>query len=376
MASPFFGGPERQVLGLARALRPKTETVFLSFTEGGQSHDFMSRAAEAGFATVDLENNWPHMRRCKQEIASKLVELNVDVVCCNGYKPDILGVAAARSIGVPSISIAHGWTSATTKVRINEWLDKRSMRWFDRVVGVSKEQSRRVIASGVPESKVVTIHNGVDPSEMGSANDADRSTLESLFDQRPETIFLSAGRLSPEKGFDVLIDAMQRVVAKCPQAGLVIFGGGPLESDLRRQISFCGLQRSVVLGGFRDDLNQLIPQSDGFVLSSRTEGLPVILLETMAAGVASVVTPVGGVGELVRDRVEGIHAPVESSGRLADSIIEMAQDSSLRRAMGQASRNRIDDGFTHGQQAQKFQSLFEQLAIEVTCGRRWPGSRF
>ena len=365
MASPFFGGPERQVLGLARALRqrePTIETVFLSFTEGGKSADFMGRAAADGFATVDLRHNWPHVLRCRREIAGLIDQMKIDVLCCNGYKPDIIGVLAARAAGVPSVSIAHGWTSATGRVRVNEWMDKRSMRWFDRVVGVSHEQSRRVVAAGVAESSVVTIHNGVDPSELAERNHVDRETLESLFGDQPiETIFVAAGRLSPEKGFDVLIDSMRAVVDADRSVGLVIFGEGPLRGDLSGRIAERRLERHVVMPGFRDDLNRLIPQADAMVLSSRTEGLPVILLEAMAGGVASVVTPVGGVGELVRDGREGLVVPVEDAGALAAAVGRLAEDGELRRRLGAAARQRVEAGFTHRLQAEGFAGVLGEV---------------
>lgn len=369
MASPFYGGPERQVLGLAKALRAhRVETVFYSFAERGLARDFLGRASEAGFAAHVLENNFPHLWKCRDELADVFARDNVDWVCTNGYKPDIVGWVAARRAGRPVVSIAHGWTSATWRVRLNEWVDKRVMRSMDRVVGVSEEQSRRVRRCGASPDRVVTIHNGVDPAEMGSRNDADRRRLETFFETPPSLILVAAGRLSPEKGFSRLIDAVNAAnqrLGKPP--GLVIFGSGPLEDALQTQIDVQGLHRSVVLGGFRDDLDRLLPQADGFALSSLTEGLPVILLEAMAAGVPPLATPVGGVPEVVRDGVDGwlLTGNVETDwvGCLVDwAGVDGAGDLENRKRRGESAKCRIAKSFTHEIQACRFVDMLESVA--------------
>ena len=113
MASPFVGGPERVVLGLARALPAAYRTAFLSFAERGLARPFLAKAAETGFEAVELRYNVPRFLRAAREVADHLRRLRADVLCCNGYKPDIIGWLAAHRAGVPVVAIAHGWTAAT-----------------------------------------------------------------------------------------------------------------------------------------------------------------------------------------------------------------------------------------------------------------------
>jgi len=96
MASPFVGGPERQVLGLARALRPRHQTMFLSFAERGLAKAFLDRTVADGFETATLHENAPHLFRAAAEIAEHLRRWRADVLCCSGYKPDLIGWLAAR----------------------------------------------------------------------------------------------------------------------------------------------------------------------------------------------------------------------------------------------------------------------------------------
>ena len=117
--------------------------------------------------------------------------------------------------------------------------------------------------------------------------------MERYFRGKRERIVGAAGRLSPEKGFDVLIEAAARVIDLDPTVGFVLFGDGPCKPALMEQIGSLGLTGSVVLAGFRNDLDRFIPQLDLFVLPSYTEGLPNVVLEACAAGVPVVATAVG-----------------------------------------------------------------------------------
>ncbi|MGL4514607.1 MAG: glycosyltransferase family 4 protein [Lacipirellulaceae bacterium] len=372
LASPFYGGPERQVLGMSCALPEPWETTFLSFAEGGKSSDFVGRARAAGFEAEVLQSNWPHFRRAAREVADWIAKRDADVLCTNGYKPDLLGLLAARRAGVPAVSIAHGWTGATWKVRLNEWADARAMARFDAVVGVSEATTRIVRRAGVPATLSVTIPNAVNVGELAPKNEVDRRTLVGCFPQPPRLVLVAAGRLSPEKGVEVLLEAasiaLPRITAAGgPDLGIAVFGGGVLREALEADIARRRLGGRVVLGGFRNDLDRLLPQADGFVLSSHTEGLPVVLLEAMGAGVAPIATDVGGVGEVVLNNETGLLVPPADPRAFADAIVRLVTDEGLRSRIAARARALVVERHAHELQAQRFADLFAQLA---STGRR------
>ena len=115
-ASTFYGGPERQMLGLARALVDQAETTFLSFSEGGRCKAFLSVVKQHGFAGIPLQNDTPYFRRAIDEIAEQLRHVGASVLCCHSYKSNLLGRAAARRVGIPVVSVSRGWTGESLKV--------------------------------------------------------------------------------------------------------------------------------------------------------------------------------------------------------------------------------------------------------------------
>src|SRR5262249_8930565 len=143
-----------------------------------------------------------------------------------------------------------------------------------------------------------------------SAEPEYRQRLEAMFPRQPAVIVGAAGRLSPEKGFEVLIDAAAELVgteqaAESLPVGFVLFGDGPLRGNLESQIAARGLQGRFQLAGFRSDLDKFYPHFDLLALPSYTEGLPNVVLEAFAAGVPVVATAVGGTPEAVMHGVNG-----------------------------------------------------------------------
>jgi glycosyltransferase involved in cell wall biosynthesis len=360
MASPFIGGPERQVLGLARALPAGYRTAFLSFAESGRARPFLDRARQDGFEAVELRENFPHLRRAIREVASHLHRLRADVLCCSGYKPDLIGWRAARAAGVPVVGIAHGWTGVTLRVRLYEMADAIALRFMDGVVSVSEAMARRLRRRGVPATAITVIRNAIDaPSH--DPDPACRTRVEAFFPTPPRLIVGAAGRLSPEKGFDVYLAAAIRLCAQRDDVGFVLFGAGPMRPELERTIAKRDLERRFILAGFRNDVEQLLPGLDLAVLSSHTEGLPVAVLEAQAAGVPVVATAVGGTPEVVLDGITGWLAPPANAAALAELIARALDNEPQRRSMGQAGRQRIRDEFTFRSQTERYQRLFDKL---------------
>jgi len=202
----------------------------------------------------------------------------------------------------------------------------RAYRRLDAVV-VLTEQDRvaYVRALDGAATKVVCIPNGVPPSPAGPA------PLDSK-------VMIAAGRLEAAKGFDLLLDAFHTVIAKHPEWQLWIFGTGRLRAELTAQINRLGLSGHAHLKGVTDHLDQMLMNASIFVLSSRVEGLPMVMLEAMAAGVPVVAfdCPTGP-ADIVTHRRSGLLVAAQDVPALAVSLCELIEDPAQRKAMGAAA---------------------------------------
>jgi glycosyltransferase involved in cell wall biosynthesis len=360
-SSTFFGGPERQMLGLARALAPEHQTTFLSFAEGGRCDAFLNIVREAGFEGERVAADTPHFLRAIRLIAERLVELDADILLCHGYKADLLGRPAARRAKKPVFAVSRGWTHESIKVRLYEALDRLHLRLLDGVVAVSNGQAAKVRKTGVPTEKLSVIRNAARPASFASTSSQGRSALHSCFLSPGEHIVMSAGRLSPEKGYHVLVDAAAAVCRDEPGARFVVFGEGSQREELERRIAAAGLEAHFALPGFRDDLDAIMPNADVFVLPSFTEGLPNVVLEASAAGVPVVATAVGGTTEVVVAGETGLLVTPGDPVGLAAALRQMLADANLRRSFGRAGKDFVRRNFTFEAQAAAYLQLFERV---------------
>jgi len=364
MASPFLGGPEKQMLGLARHLPRDVESSFLSFFERGLAHAFLDEARRHGFEALALRYNTPHVFACIDEVADELRRLRADLLTTSGYKPDFIGWRAARRVGIPIVAVSHGWTAATWKVRCYEALDRFVLRHVDAVVGVSQAQADKVRDAGVDSAKIHVIRNGIGAESIVEPSVEVRAEMLGWFGPATpnvSSLIGAAGRLSPEKGFAVLVDAAAIVCQQRPGAGFIVFGDGPLRSELEQLIARRALRSRFVLAGFRNDLNRFLPNLDLAVMPSFTEGLPVALLEAGAAGLASVATNVGGIPEVIADGVTGCLVPSGDAESLARRIVELLDDEAKRRVWGRAARERAVREFTFAAMGARYYELFRKV---------------
>jgi glycosyltransferase involved in cell wall biosynthesis len=350
------------MLGLAEAMPGHICSTFASFPEDNRCSSFLDEALARGFDTYALAADFPRVRSALRDLTAFVRNTACDVLLCHGYKAHILGRLAARRVGIPAVAVSRGWTGENRRVRFYEWLDRRHLRLMDHVVCVSEGQADKVRRwCRVPASRVSVIRNSARLAAFEARDPTARDRLLSFFPERVSQVVLAAGRLSPEKGFGVLIEAAATICRENLATGVVIFGEGALRLELERQVSARGLAGRVVLPGFRSDLDQLIGAADVVVLPSFTEGLPNVALEASAAGVPVVATAVGGTPEVVTDRETGFLVPSGDPTSLVAKIGELLGNPGLRARMCAAGRERMKALFTFEAQAAAYLKLLRTL---------------
>jgi glycosyltransferase involved in cell wall biosynthesis len=167
-------------------------------------------------------------------------------------------------------------------------------------------------------------------------------------------------RLEPEKDLFLLLEAFQSVRRVCPSVKLLIVGDGSLKADLEQRAKHRGLEKDVLFFGPRSDIPAVLGLFDVFVLSSFEEGLPLVILEAMAAGKPVVATAVGSIPEIVTSET-GVLVPKRDPERLAGALHRLLDDSALRRAMGRAGRALVESRYNLNDTVKGYQSLYEAM---------------
>ena len=362
-ASTFFGGPERQMLGLAEHLGRPFRSSFLSFPEGDRCGEFLGHVRAAGFDADTLPADTPNVRAAVGGLCDHLRRTRADVLVTHTYKPNILGRVAARRVGIPCVAVSRGWTWENLKVRVYETMDRVNLRFVDRVVAVSDGQAARVRKAGVPGNRLAVIRNAARLHAFAKPDPAFRAKLLSHFptDTPVSHVVLAGGRLSPEKGFAVLLDAAAEALRTNPQCGFVLFGDGAERAKLEARARELGIADRFRMPGFTPDLDKYLPFADVVVLPSFTEGLPNVALEASAAGIPVVATAVGGTPEVIADGDTGFLVPSGQPTAIADKLRTLLDSAELRARMGTAGRTRMRAEFTFAAQAERYAELFQSL---------------
>lgn len=273
------------------------------------------------------------------ELTRLFRRLRPDVVHLNSSKAGVLGRIAAVAARVPvRIFTAHGWAfkaASGVDSRLYLLADRGVEPLTSMVICVSENERRAGLAAGVcTGDRSVVIRNAVD---VGAAPSRTRG------DDAPVQV-VSVGRLAAPKDFATLVAA----VARLPEgrAHLRVFGDGPFRSELEAQKQALGLDAAVEFAGEVPDVRPHLEDADVFVLSSLSEGMPVSILEAMAAGLPVVASALPGLEEVVVDGETGLLVAPGDAAALAAGLGRLVDDPALRRSLGTAGRARAEEHFS------------------------------
>jgi glycosyltransferase involved in cell wall biosynthesis len=228
-------------------------------------------------------------------------------------------------------------------------------------VAVSDPIRDELVGAGIPGARIRRIPNGVDTRRFAAAaNPAERARLRSVLRLSAGPVAVYTGRLAPEKGVDVLVEAWG-AARRGPEWTLCLVGDGPERAALEDQVRRLGLEGSVRLVGATGDVAPWLRAADVFVLPSRTEGLSVALLEAMACGLGVVATDVGATAETV-GREGALVVPPERPEALAAALETALGDRARAQALGAAARARVVDRFGIEAVAARHLELYREVA--------------
>lgn len=347
-------GVGEHMLTLARALGPAFAIVIACPPSPG-GRGLLDRAAQQGFGVKLLSGDPGGTVDWLRRGAFAALHIHAGI----GWEGHELA-AMGRAAGIAAVIRTEHLPDLIT-VSEQRRQHRRGIEQVDRVICVSESSAETYRRAGVAPDRLVVIRNGLEPRPATRARSDVRDALGIGLD-RP--LIIMAARLAPQKGHATLIDAMPAVLARWPEACLVLAGSGPLEGAVRLQIEARGVTAAVRLLGLRTDVPDLLAAADLLVLPSLFEGLPLTVLEAMATGLPVVATRIGGTDEAVLDGETGALVPPGDPERLASAMASMLNDGAAARRQGRAGRARFLAHFTAARMAADTAQLYRGLGVE------------
>ncbi|MBM3695454.1 MAG: glycosyltransferase [Actinobacteria bacterium] len=306
-------------------------------------------------------------RGARRRVREAIIAAAPDVVHTQLEFAAVLGIPAARRLGLPTVATLHTLDAPPPRSRLA--LHFRLMAWSlrraRRVVAVSEATRRHYLEQArLRPERVATIYNGIDPTTFRSSPE-DRGAARHEFGLGPDApVLITVAVLREPKGLQHMLAALPRVAAAFPAVRYLVVGDGPHRAALEAATRNLSLEDRVVFAGARHDVPRLLAAADVFVLPSLTEALPTVLAEAMAAGLPIVATTVGGIPEMVRHGDAALLVPPADDVALADAVCRLLANPRQAAAMGRSGRRLVAARFDIRAQAQALADDYRALAAK------------
>lgn len=364
ISSSAFLGAERVVCELASCLDPSRFNVHVGLIGSPAIVVELFKKALVG-TTAEVAHFTCGGKISLSAVAGiqKYVNSNqIKIVHSHGYKSNLFALCA-KALGankMVTVATNHNWITSSFKERMYKTLDSFVLRKFDQVVAVSDLLRHEMLSTGIKAERVHVIDNGINVNTEQSplAHKSARDVL-GLSDQH--FVIGCVASLTHEKAHDDLIRAFARLVKTAPESRLIIVGSGFLDEELRYLVATLGIQENIVFTGYRQDARGLYAAFDVFALVSHSEGLPMAMLEAMAASLPVVVSKVGAIPQVVHAMENGMLITPGDLDGIADCFIKLAQDPVLREALGRNARTEVVANYSVSRMARDYQELYENV---------------
>ena len=358
-------GAERVVLEMAAALPGFGYQATVGVIENHHpGHAALADAATAmGLPSLVFPCSGPFDVKTIWRIRRYIDEHGITVVNPHGYKANFYALAANTFRDIPLTATLHPWTENdySLRARIYTWLDKAWLGRMDRLVAVSENVCSE-LHQRLPGAACHVIPNGIDMQRFSLNGSFSIDTYRQACGfSATDQIIGAVGRLVPEKGYGYLLEAVAVLATRHAGLRLLIVGDGEQREQLENQAGELGISDRVHFAGVRDDIPELLEMIDIFCMTSLSEGLPMALLEAMAAGKPVVATSVGDIPNAVSTRDTGLLVAPGEPRALSEALQALLASPDSAARMGQAGRRFVTQRFGNQRMAEKYAALFNSL---------------
>ena len=357
IATGTGGGPEKTILSSPRHLagtRWPAHVCYLHLPGDPGYGVIEERARRRQAPLTGIAERFPLNLFTLLKLRRLARELGARIWHGHDYKSNLFGILLRPFLRHHLVTTVHGWVRHTSRTPLYYAIDKWCLKRFERVIVVSADLEAECLALGCDPERVIHIPNAIDAEEF-----ARRAPLPAPQD-RP-LVLGALARLSAEKGFELLIEAVEHLTDEGHDLRLVIAGEGEAETELRARIAASPHADRFELRGFVEDVPAFLETLDLYCCSSLREGLPNAVLEAMSFELPVLSTRCGGMEAFLRDGEDGVLVEVGSSEALRDGLRTLVSDAALRARLGAAARARILADCSFARRMERIIEVYDSL---------------
>jgi glycosyltransferase involved in cell wall biosynthesis len=357
------GGPDKTILNSPQFLDRLGYRMLCGYLHppGDPGYAEIVRKAERYQAPlISIPDRGPWDWRVFRELLAVCRRERVAIWHGHDYKTNALGLVLRRFWRMRLVTTVHGWVHHTTRTPLYYRIDRFCLPRYERVICVSPDLVEACLAVGVPRERCLLLENGIDTEEYRRRQDPAAAKAALGYPAGPLLVG-AAGRLAPEKAFDILIRSIASLATGGLDVRLVILGEGDDRPRLESLVNELGLADRVHLPGWQSDVRTYFEAMDVFALSSLREGLPNVLLEAMALEVPSVATRIAGIPRLIEDGVNGLLVEPGDQGGLTRALEQLLTDPSLRDRIRRQARETIETRYSFALRMERLGQIYDEL---------------
>lgn len=359
VSSLTIGGAEQIVLTLAERVNPRQfQTQVCSLSRIGQN-SLQPTIEQLDIPLLSLDSQRLYSFKTIKAVYQYVHNQKIDLVHTHLTDADIVGRLVGRWLRLPVLSTMHNVPHNYARQRWDRyWLERFTAHFgATHLVAVSPRIREMYITEWhIPPAHISAINNSVRMEPFLAVAEGVPKGREFI-----GPVITNVARFNPQKAHHILLAAAAQVLQYFPTAHFLLVGKGHREHALRQQAQDLGIAQNVVFTGVRHDIPHVLAQSDLFALSSQWEGVPLSVIEAMAAARPVVVTAVGGNTELVESGLSGLVVPPDDASALAEALLTLLRDEERRLALGRAARQRVRHLFSPEQFIQQYELLYQRL---------------
>ncbi|MCZ2344235.1 MAG: glycosyltransferase [Bacteroidales bacterium] len=362
------GGPDKTILNSPRYLEPLGYRMLCGYLtpidDPGYS-EIINKAKRYSAPLITIPDRGPWDWRVITRLIALCKTENVSIWHGHDYKTNLLGLLIRQFHPMRLVTTVHGWVRHTSRTPLYYRIDRKCLPWYEQVYCVSDDLYEECLSLGVHPTRCMLLENGIDTTEYSRRMNPFHA--KRAIKLSPSRFLIGGvGRLSPEKGFDILIRSAAQLYRNGFDINLIIVGDGDDRGRLESLAHEECIADRVIIAGWQSDVKPYFEAMDIFVLSSLREGLPNVVLEAMALGTPTIATRIAGIPRIIRDGFNG--ALIESGNihQLTQAMHELICNHGLRAAYSNNGRETVQARFGFSRRMSRLARYYDELIANIS----------